>query len=563
MPDSEKTAAHLTARLRTAWDPQHAETIFRGGLVFLPTGEVAARDVAVVAGRIAAVGTDLVSGGADIVDVAGATLVPAYIEPHAHIFGPLSVASYLSAATPRGTGAIVSDDSFTYSFLDAAQHDTVLDVANRLPVRLLWSLRADLDARQLPVRTLLDAMDRPDVHQIGEILVRAALTDIDSDVADVLAAAHGRGLRIEGHAPGASIRTIGVAAAAGITADHEAMSGADVIERLRLGLWAHLRHNGVLPSVTTIVPELLAAGVSWERTTFTVDWSLPPWMATHGTIDAAIGAALEAGLPAEQAYLSATLRPASYLRIDEDLGAIAPGRLASINVLAGLGEPTPQRVFLAGQEVARDGVLIEAMPDVAWDKVDPPAWSPRTRGPSEDTFRLDGTEPSIVLVNASLLRPGDGGLSDPLCAVAIHPDTGMAARAAVYGWPGGLRALVSTLNPLRLLVAVGARSDALVRCVDAVIGAGGGIAFETAEGLRLLPLSVGGAISREPFGIISEFWGDAEEHLRSLGHGYPDPLATLLYMATASLPGARFTNAGVVDTKPGVVLSPPFMPTWR
>jgi adenine deaminase len=390
------------------------------------------------------------------------------------------------------------------------------------------------------------------------------LDDPPAEVTDLIAAARSRGMRVEGHAPGASPRTLGVSAAAGITADHEARRGEEVIERLRAGLWAFIRHTDTLRDAPAIVASLLEAGVSLERTGFTTDWSLPPWIAHHGIIDAVVEAALGAGMPPEQAYACASQRPATYLGLDAHFGLVAPGRLASVNVLDDPAVPLPRRVFSLGREVARDGELLVEVPDVDWEAAGAPPWSERRGGPVLDTFRPREGDPEISLEESAVVHEGRGsaGGAAIVCA-ALDASTGTFTRAAIFGMPAGLEGIASTLTPRRLLVAVGADPAAIERCVDAVIEAGGGIAYQQEGELRLLPLPVGGAISPAPFATVLDFWEQTARFFESLGHDLADPLSTLLYIGSDSLPGARFTARGLVETRSGRLIEPSREAQWK
>jgi adenine deaminase len=561
-PPRYGTSDDLKQQIAAAWGRTPAAVVVRGGRVLLPTDEFIRADIAIVRGRIVCVAPDLVASGSDEIDATGKFIVPGYIEPHAHIFGPLSVASYVGEAVCRGTAGIVADDSFLYSFLDADQHDLALDVSAQVPILLRWSLRADSRPRGYSLEQMLTKLNRKDVIQVGEILVRSDLSDPSDALLAVLSAARERELRIEGHIPGGSFTTIGAAAAAGVSGDHEAMRCEEVVNRLRSGMWAHLRHNGVLPDVPRLVPELLERRISLERTTLTVDWTLPPWIKDVGLIDAALAAAMSAGLPPAQAYASATRRAATYLGVDRHLGLLAPGRAATFNVLDDEASPTPRSVYIGGTEVAHNGRLSHPIADVDWKSVSPPRWSRRTRGPELENFLGADNLPAIFQQSSSMVREGTGPGGDALECIAIDPATESVTRATIYGWPGRLRALASTLTPLRILVAVGSDPRALHVCIDAIIRAGGGAAVMIESGLLVLPLSVGGAISSEPFSVINDFWTQADQALRSLGYQFGDPIASLLYLATESLPGARFTSAGLVETKTGRVIAAPRTALW-
>jgi adenine deaminase len=400
-------------------------------------------------------------------------------------------------------------------------------------------------------------LERPDVVQIGELMTRPVLDDLPPELAELIAAARSQGLRMEGHSPGASARTLGVAAAAGITADHESQRAEELIERLRCGLWAFIRYTDLLRDAPTIVAEALARGVSLERTAFTTDWSLPPWIARHGVIDAAIAAALGAGMPADEAYACATRRPATYLSLDAHLGVVAPGRLASVNVLAGVEQPFPERVFSLGREVARSGELLVDVPDVDWSGLGAPRWSERRSGPSPSTFRPTEDDPVISLESSAVVRPGRGShVGKPIVCAAVDPGTESFTRASIHGLPDRLEGIASTLTPRRLLVAMGSDSAAICRCVDAVIAPGGGIAYQRDGKLHMLTLPVGGVLTAAPFSQVLDFWDETDDFFSQLGHTLADPISTLLYIGSDSLPGARFNARGLVDTRAGTVIAP-------
>ncbi len=562
-PPLQETGFEVAARTRTAWGHREPDLLLRGARVMLPTGELLERDIGIVGQRIAVVAEDLAAPGEATIDVAGKTVVPGYVEAHCHSLGPLSTGSYCGQAMVHGTTCVVSDDSFVYGFLAPEQYPPMLDLAARLPLVLRWSLRLE-GPRTVPLEEIAKLLDRPDVAQVGELMTRPVLDDLPADVATVIAAARSRDRRVEGHSPGASARTLGVAAAAGVTADHESRRGANVLDRLRAGLWASIRHTDLLRDAAGIVAELLAAGVSLERTTFNTDWSLPPWIARNGAIDAVIEVAMGAGMPAAEAYACASRRPATYLSLDAHFGLVAPGRLASINVLADVEAPRPERVFSLGREVARGGELLIEVPDIDWQGLGAPRWSPRSRGPVGETYSLADDDPVMSLEEAQITEvgPGSRGGEAQVC-VAIDPDTETVTRARIFGLPAGLEGIASTLTPRRLMIAAGSDPAAVERCVDAVVEVGGGVAYLRDGELNRLALPVGGVLTTAPFAEVVSFWDRVEAHFSGLGHPFPDPISTLLYIASDSLPGARFNATGLVDTRPGTLVGPSRPLQWK
>jgi len=557
-----ESGREVAARTAAAWGHRPPDLLLRGATVLLPSGEWMRRDVGVVGGRVAVVAEDLTAPGEATIDLRGKVLVPGYVEPHAHTLGPLSIASYCGAVLARGVSCVVSDDSFAYTFVAPGSYTRLLDVSRRLPLVLRWSLRLETP-RTIPYRLVMALLERDDVTQVGEVMTRQALVHPVADICEILATARSRGLRAEGHGPGASEPTLQAGAAAGLSADHEARTGAELRDRLRAGMWAFIRHTDLLRDAHGIVTEMLAAGTPFERTAFTSDWSLPPWIAGDGTIDAAIAEALRAGLDPAQAYACAGLRPATYEGLDQQLGAIAPGRMASLNVLSDPAEPTPERVFSLGREVAREGELLVDVPDVEWDRLEAPPWTRRAAGPPVDSYRLRDDDPEIHLEAASMVRRGAGPGGEPIAVVGIEEPTMGMTRARGYGFPAALEGIASTLTPRRLLIGLGGDPAALAHCVDSVVGCGGGIALRHRGELLLLPLPYGGAISPAPFARVESFWRAVAAAFAELGSDLADPISTMLYIGSSGLPGARFAEEGLIDTRPGEIIQPATVVPWR
>jgi adenine deaminase len=470
------------------------------------------------------------------------------------------VETYVGQGLARGITCFVSDDSYAYTFLDRPRYERLLDYAATCPVLVSWSSRTDVGARTIAWSEVTAMLSRGDLEQVGEVATGKFLDPLDPELAELLAAAKNRGKRIEGHSPGASARTLGAAAAAGVGADHEAIRGAEAIERLRQGLFTPLRHNGLRPDVPDLIPPLLESGLPLDRTAFTIDGGMPSWIARHGMIDAAIAAALEAGLEPAQAYRMASLQPATYLGLAAHLGMVAPGRLANLNVLADLRTPMPEQVFNRGKLAATFGVLEEEIPPVPWAEIGAPRWSEFARGPERDAYVPRDDDPVVHLHSQAIVRAGPGPGAALTC-VAIDPVGDTFTRARFHGFPAELRAVATTLTPERLLVGIGSDPEDLRACIDAIYAAGGGLAYLDANGLRVLPLPIGGAITAAPFAEVARFWSDFEDHMVVLGHEWPAPTMTLLFIPTDALPGARFLSSGLVDTRTGetIVASRPIV----
>ena len=116
--------------------------------------------------------------------------------------------------------------------------------------------RGSRRSRRYPdeARALRDLEDRA-AARLAEVV--ASGRDHELDVGRARRAAGGGGIaaakaarkRVEGHNAGASYNRLNELSAAGISADHEAITGEEALARLRLGMWTMLRQSSLRPDL--------------------------------------------------------------------------------------------------------------------------------------------------------------------------------------------------------------------------------------------------------------------------------------------------------------------------
>ena len=497
------------AAVRVALGQQPPDVWFRGGTVLnVYTGRWEPAEVWVAGPRIAYVGPEEPRPGPDtrVVDCRGRYLVPGYLEIHAHPFQLYSPRALGAAIAPRGTTTLVSDTLLLGQILGPRLAEA-LDAGLVAPVRDLWGLRvapqtmtperagflpgaaagtpqpaaggapgphvpagpedggdgarpagaADFAAAYgMPVEQGIALLHHPRIVEIFEWTSWAGTLRRGEPLPSVLAAGLAQGLPVDGHAPGASARTLAALAAAGVGDCHESIRPEEVLERVRLGLFAILRHSSLRPDLPELVAaarEAFAQGYG-HRLALTTDGPTPD-MVQEGFLDLALRVAMAGGLPPEAAYRMATVNPAMYLGLDRYLGAIAPGRLADVNVLARPDDPVPVEVWIDGRPVAREGRLLE--------EPAPLDWAALGLGPR----RLAGAG---AAVRAALKRPV------PTRAGAPAPAAAKADAGARIGGEPGAQAQAGGTKPAG---APGARRRA------AEGRAAGGAAGDTPNRVRL------------------------------------------------------------------------------
>lgn len=546
-----------------------ADRVVRGGLLLnVYTGECYPASVAIKGERIAYVGArdDMVGPRTEVIDAIGRTLVPGYIEPHAHPWNLGTPAVLARHVLPLGTTTIFADNLLIYALAGVTGFERTVAALARGPAKFYWMVRPHGQFRALdegarfPVAALARMLDNPWAAAVGEVTRWTDLVAGRPELLERLALGPARGKRIEGHTAGANAERVAVLAAAGLTSDHEPITAQEALDRARQGIALMLRQSSLRPDLRGLLAPFVKAG-ALGRIMLTTDGSTPAFVAEHGFVDGLVRIAIDEGVPPIEAYRMVTLNPATYYGKDADLGGIAPGRFADILLLEDLTEPRPRAVIARGQLVARDGRLLTGVPEPPWREI----FTPRVtrfdrpwRLTPEDFALPPGPLPAMRLVSTVItaleqrpFAPGD------LHAALVDRRGEWITVTALAGFATEVDGLAATLSTDYQIVAVGRSREALARAVNRVVAVKGGIVL--VEGERVifeLRLPVGGLMSTRSLPELAAKERELKTLLAARGYPFHDPIFTLYFMVADFLPVVRLSSRGVWDVKRGRVLAP-------
>ncbi|HEY7652973.1 MAG TPA: adenine deaminase C-terminal domain-containing protein [Methylomirabilota bacterium] len=565
-----RTRARLIAVARGA---AAADRYVRGGLLLnVYTGEVYPANVAIRGERIAYVGPrdDMVGPRTEVIDATGRTLVPGYIEPHAHPWNLATPAALGRHVVPLGTTTLFGDNLSVYELGGLHGFERAVAALARGPLRFYWLVRPHAqsrsrgEARRFPVAAVRRMLANPWSAALGEITRWPDVWAGRPDLLERLALAPALGRRIEGHLAGAAAERLPALAAGGITSDHEPITAQEALERARLGIAVMLRQSSLRPDLRALLPIFLASSVksgALGRLMLTTDGSTPAFIAEHGFVDSLVRLALDEGVPPIEAYRMVTLNPATYYGKDADLGGIAPGRYADVLLLRDLAEPRPEAVIARGRLVAREGRLLPHVPEPPWARIFTPRsmrFDRRFTVAPEELALPAGPVPVIRLVSAVITTLDRRPLGpEDLHAALLDRRGEWLTRAGLAGFASGVDGLATTLSTDYQILAMGRKPGAVARAINRVVALKGGVVL--VEGERTvfeLRLPIGGIMSRAPLAALAERERALQRLLRERGYAFHDPIFTLLFLAADFLPAARLTSLGVWDVKRGRVVLP-------
>ncbi|WHX25052.1 adenine deaminase C-terminal domain-containing protein [Virgibacillus halodenitrificans] len=527
----------------------------------------------IVDDRIVYVGSKLPrnTSGTEIKDCEGKYLVPGYIEPHAHpfqLYNPEELANY---AARFGTTTLINDNMLWLFLLEQKKAFTLLEEFSKLPSSMYWWARFDAqtelqdEEEMFNTPDVLSWLSHPAVVQGGELTSWPKLLAGDDRLLYWIQEAKRLGKPVEGHFPGASEKTLTKMKLLGVSADHESMTGEEVIQRLQLGYRVGLRHSSIRPDLPKLIDEIVKLKLpTYDNLTFTTDGATPGFY-ENGLINICIEIAIEHGIPVEDAYRMASYNAAVHYNMEEQLGSISPGRIAHINILQEKDNPHPTGVLAKGKWVVKDGVAQEQKQLIDWGKYGLKSleldWE-------MDENELQFSVPvGLDLVNDVIIKPY--AIETDITLEEIPSDKNEAflllidregkwrVNTTIRGFTEGLGAIASSYSTTGDLVFIGKSKPDILLAWKRLKAIGGGIVL-VHEGKVLLeiPLNLSGIMHNGTMEELIVKENKFKQILKDFGYPYNDPIYTIFFLSSTHLPYIRITQQGIVDVIKKEVLFP-------
>jgi adenine deaminase len=510
----------------------------------------------------------------EIIDCTNEILVPGYIEPHAHpyqLYNPHTLAAY---ASQFGTTTIINDNMSLVMNLKKKEAFSLLKDLRSIPTSMFWWCRFDAQTEILNEEDVFSHsnikswLEHDAVLQGGELTGWPKLLDGDDMMLHWIQEAKRMRKKIEGHFPGASEKTLAKMMLLGADSDHEAMTGEEVYSRLMQGYMVSLRYSSIRPDLPDILDDMKRLGIqAYDRLMFNTDGSTSTFY-EQGITDQMIRIAIEKGVPVIDAYNMATVNIARYYNIDHLHGNIATGRVANINFLSSIEDPTPHSVLAKGQWVKRDGEVLDAYHSINWDEY---GLKPMELDWNLSIDDLQFSMPfGIKMENSVITKPYSIAIdasSDELstdhdeCFFTLLDRNGQwRINTLLKGFATNLSALASSFSNTGDIILIGKNKRDMLAAFDRMKKLGGGIVMVEEEKVVCeVPLRLNGIMSNLP---IKELINEEKKllvELRDRGYSFSDPVYSLLFFSATHLPYIRITQQGMYDVMNKTVLFPSIM----
>jgi adenine deaminase len=586
----EILAEHINASMaRIAPD-----LIISGGeLVNVITGEIYNADLAIKSDRIVRVGdiSDITSDFKDVktIDASGSYVIPGLIDTHLHTESTfLTPSRFAKTVIPRGTTTVVVDPHEITNVLGLRGLEIYVAETKNLPLEFLVELPSCVPAApslETGPNTLSgieynNLLNNGDYFALAEMMNFPGVINTDPEVMMKLSFTEKYGKITEGHAPGLMGRELQAYITAGVSSCHESFMVDEAVEKLRLGMKIQLREGSFAKNLLElgrgIKNKLSHAKNPWDNVIICCDDRHADELIDIGHLDHSLRLMVnEVGIDPITAIRISTINPARHLS-RPDLGAIAPGKTANINIINNFSDFKMLDVISKGQHVAHNNELLlkiksPMLPDWAMDTFKPkfiPQLSDFSiSAPNEisnDKLKahvIGVLEHSLItdhFIEGVRIEDGKVVLDDSndlayFFLLDRYGNTANFSKSLVkgFGFEGPVGIASTVAHDSHQLLITGNDPLAMQQAFKNIQKAKGGQTIVTGEehSGETLALPYAGLMSIEDPVTIGNAMSKMKKLSKTVVKGISEPFMALSFMALPVIPKLKLTDKGLVDVE--------------
>lgn len=506
--------------------------------------------------------------GKEEIDLSGYYLAPGFIDGHVHIESSmLTPNNYARAVLKRGTTSVVADcheianvlGNVGIDFMIEAARNSLIDVYMMIP-SCVPSTPYETSGAVLKAKDIEGYKSLSNVSGLGEMMDYPGAIEGNQDVLEKIAAF--KDLVIDGHAPEVTGKELNAYRLNGIMTDHECVNPEELIEKVKLGMYVHLREGSQTKNVSDLLGGLNPK--YYNRILFCSDDLHPSDIKKIGHIDNNINIAIKNGIEPIEAISMATVNISECYNL-RDVGAIVPGKKADLVCFKDLFNIEVERVFKSGKLVVEDNeILVDSQSvdiskvintvHINLEKIDLNIKSKsdlvNVIGLVKNNVTTKKLVEKVRLEDGLFLPINNPGLLK-LCVLERHIGSGNIGKGIVKGYGLKNGALAMTIaHDSHNLICLGDNDKDMLVAIEKIRDIGGGIVL-VSDGnvLDFLPLEVAGLMSNRDIEFVEERLVILEKLIRDLGvsEDIEDPFLQLAFLSLAVIPELKLTDLGLFD----------------
>lgn len=523
-------------------------------------------DIAVCGGVIAGIGK---YSGVKEIDMSGKYAIPGLIDGHMHIESTqLTPEELAKAILPHGTTTVIADPHEITNvcgiegvkYIAKASENIPLDVKIMLP-SCVPATPFENSGAVINGEDTEKFIKEPYVYGYGEYMNFPGVTGGADDDLKKLNAAKSNGKIIDGHAPNLGGNMLNAYLAGGIKTDHECIGEKEITEKIRRGVYVHLREGSATKNAAENCKYVNAANM--RRFLVCTDDRHACDLKKQGHIDNALRIIVNNGVNPVWAVVMATLNNAECYGL-KDRGALAPSYAADIVVVDDLKSFEAKLVIKDGKVVAENGKALfgtekyvpeNVLGTVNIKPLEKSDFDIKVKSDKVNVIRL--LHNNVVTEKVVRTVPVNDGKVEvkgtdllKLAVVERHKATGNVGLGLIegYGLKNGAIALTVSHDSHNIIV-LGDDSGDMLAAVNELKRIGGGMVIvENGKVADSLPLEIAGLISKLEIGEFEKRLAVMIDKAYAMGVAIDiQPFMSLSFLALVVIPEIKITDRGLFD----------------
>ncbi|TES82345.1 MAG: adenine deaminase, partial [Dehalococcoidia bacterium] len=490
-----------------------------------------------------------------------------------HIDVTYTINELLRFAIQGGTTTIITESCTIATALGYEGIIHFLNSARRQPVKVfvtappMVTISPVTEENAIGVKELRRLFRYHEVIGLGEVYWGDVVNG-HQRVLDLIAETVRQGKKVEGHSAGATGSKLQAYVSSGISSCHEPINAAEVLERLKLGLFVLVREGAVRRELEAI-SQIKDDDNVLNRLAISTDGVAPEQLISGGYMEFVVQKAIDLGFKPIRAIQMATVNVARHFAMDDVIGGIAPGKYADIAIIPNLKTVKAEYVISNGRLVAQNGQVLvpprkHRYPRSLLNTVH------LAKDFTADDFAIpvEGHQVKVRLIDqVTNLVTREEFIDMPVTDGQLKADAGknilkVAAIERSYGTGKRSTGLIRGLGLKKGAIAttdvwdcgdiivVGADEADMAQAVNRIKELGGGVVVCAAGRITAeMPFQVAGTISTEPMEAIADKLERIQRAAEELGAKSSDIRLTLAVLPTPAIPFLRICSSGLFNLK--------------
>ena len=558
-----------------------ADMVIRGGQwVNVHTREVLpGQDIAIADGRVACVLPDAsanIGPETQVIEAEGRYMVPGLIDAHMHVeSGMLTPAGFAAAVIPHGTTTIMHDPHEIANVMGLEGVRLMRDESLIQPITMLTQMPScapsapGLETTGHPITAgeVAQAMGWDGVIGLGEMMNFPAVSAGDPAMLSEIAATRAAGKTVGGHYASPDLgRAFSAYVAGGAADDHETVSEAQAVARVRQGMGAMMRLGSAWHDVQAQITAITQRGLDPTGFMLCTDDSHAGTLVHDGHMDRVVRHAVDCGCDPLVAIQMATINTARHFGVERELGSITPGRRADVILTSDLRALPVEMVVAQGRLVAEGGRLLVDCPRIDWpDSARNSVHLGRVLTAADFRVPAEGREADVRVIGVienqaptraltATLPIRDGEVVpegvERIALVERHKGTGGVVNAFVsgFGYQGRMAVASTVAHDSHHMIVVGTCGENMAAASARLAELGGGITvFRDGAELAHVALPIAGLMSDRPAAEVAEAAEAVNRAIRDCGCTLNNAIMQHVLLALVVIPELRISDLGLVD----------------